>query len=85
MAKKTDNYVIGILAPYEDRTEIKYVTSIETEPKTAYWKDGERAMIFTKDYAKDLALGLCVNGYIAVPMLKADYLDLRNPDTKKGD
>ena len=36
-------------------------------------------MTFAKDYAKDLAWGLCVNGHAAIPMLKADYLNLTNP------
>lgn len=35
-------------------------------------------MEFSKEYAKDLAFGLCVNGYAVIPMLKADYLELRN-------
>ena len=83
MAKKVDNYVVGILSQYEDRTEIKYVTNVEYNPKVAKWEDNEEAMIFSKDYAVDLAFGLCVNGHIAIPMLKADYLNLRNPAKKE--
>lgn len=83
MARKAEQYVIGILLSYKDRTEIKYVTSIQTEPKVAHWEDGETAMTFSKDYAKDLAFGLCMNGYVAVPMLKADYLNLRNPESEE--
>lgn len=79
MARKADNYVVGILSVYEDRTEIKYVTNVEMQPKTAHWEAGKDAMTFSKDYAKDLAFGLCVNGYVAIPMLKADYLELKNP------
>lgn len=79
MAKKTENYVVGILYAYEDRTEIKFVTSIGTKPKVAMWEDGEDAMIFSKDYATDVAFGLCVNGYVAIPIIKADYLNLSNP------
>lgn len=78
MANKKEVYVVGILKTYEDRTEIKYVTDIKTHTKVALWEDGKVAMEFSKEYAKDLALGLCVNGYVAIPMLKADYLDLRN-------
>ena len=83
MARKAEQYVIGILLSYEDRTEIKYVTSVQTEPKVAKWEDGKDAMIFSKDYAKDLAFGLCMNGYAAVVMIKPDYLDLRNPESKE--
>ena len=82
MARKTEQYVIGILFPTETEATIKYVTNIQFDPKVAKWDDGEPAMTFSKDYAKDLAFGLCVNGYAAIPMIKADYLDLRNPESK---
>lgn len=83
MARKTEQYVVGILFPTRTETTIKYVTSIQTEPKVAKWDDGEPAMTFSKDYAKDLAFGLCVNGYVAIPMIKADYLDLSNPESEE--
>ena len=41
MARKAEQYVIGILSSYKDRTEIKYVTSVQTEPKVAKWDDGK--------------------------------------------
>ena len=82
MARKTEQYVIGILSPHKDRTEIKYVTSIQTEPKVAHWEDGKEAMTFSKDYAKDLAFGLCVNGYTAIVIIKPDYLTLVNPESE---
>lgn len=85
MTKKKENYVIGILTAYKDRTEIKYVTSIETETKYAYWEDGNEAIVLSKDYAKDVAWALSVNGYPAIVMLKPDYLDLRNPEKKEDD
>lgn len=79
MANKKEVYVVGILEAYKDRTEIKYVTDVQYDPKVAKWNAGEPAMEFSKEYAKDLAWGLCVNGYAAIPMLKASYLELRNP------
>ena len=82
MARKAEQYVIGILLSYEDRTEIKYVTNVQTEPKVAKWDDGKEAMIFSKNYAKDLAFGLCMNGYAAIVMIKPDYLTLVNPESK---
>ena len=85
MARKAEQYVIGILSSYEDRTEIKYVTSVQTEPKVAKWDDGKEAMEFSKDYAKDLAFGLCVNGYAAIVMIKPDYLTLVNPESEDED
>ena len=42
------------------------------------WDDGKEAMTFSKDYAKDLAFGLCMNGYPAIVMIKPDYLTLIN-------
>lgn len=79
MARKAEQYVVGILFSTKSETTIKYITSVQNEPKIAKWDDGEDAIIFSKDYAKDLAWGLCVNGYAAVPIIKADYLNLANP------
>lgn len=76
--EKKDVYVVGVLKAYKDRTEIKYVTGIP-ERNYAEWNAGEEAMEFSKEYAKDIALGLCINGYTAIPMLKAEYLNLENP------
>lgn len=84
MARKAkEEYVVGILSSYKDRTEIKYVTSVQAEPKVAKWDDGKEAMIFSKDYARDLAFGLCVNGYAAIVMIKPDYLTLVNPESNE--
>ena len=82
MAKKAEQYVVGILFPTKTETTIKYVTSIQTEPKVAKWDDNKEAMIFSKNYAKDLAFGLCMNGYAAIVMIKPDYLTLVNPESK---
>ena len=61
MSRKAEEYVMGILFPYENRTEIKYVTSISSKSKIAKWDDGQNAMTFSKAYAKDLAWGLTLN------------------------
>ena len=83
MARKAkEEYVVGILFPTKTQTTIKYVTSVQTEPKVAKWDDGKEAMMFSKDYAKDLAFGLCVNGYAAIVMIKPDYLTLANPKSE---
>ena len=83
MAKKAEQYVVGILFPTKTETTNKYVTSIQTEPKVAKWDDGKEAMTFSKDYAKDLAFGLCINGYAAIVMIKPDYLTLVNPESNE--
>lgn len=79
MSLKAEEYVVGILFPYENRTEIKYVTSISSKSKIAKWDDGQNAMTFSKAYAKDLAWGLTLNGNPAIAMLKESYLHLENP------
>ena len=43
------------------------------------WEDGKEAMSFSKEYAKDLAWGLTLNGHPAIAMLKESYLLLENP------
>ena len=85
MAKKSEDYVVGILFNYDDRTEIKFVTEVNVANKSAYWNSGKEAMVFSKEYAKDLAFGLCVNGYVAIPMFKANYLNLGNSETEKSE
>lgn len=85
MARKADKYVIGILFVYEDRTEIKYVTKSDNIEKISYWEDGKEAMTFSKDDAKYLAWALCLNGNNAIPILKADYIILKNPEKKESD
>lgn len=35
MSRKAEEYVVGILFPYENRTEIKYVTNVSSEHKVA--------------------------------------------------
>lgn len=79
MARKAEEYVVGILFPYKDRTEIKYVTNVSSEHKVAKWEDGKEAITFSKAYAKDLAWGLTLNGNPAIAMLKESYLNLSNP------
>lgn len=85
MARKTEEYVIGILFPYKDRTEIKYVTSVSSKPKVAKWEDGKEAMTFSKAYAKDLAWGLTLNGNPAIAILKESCLNLSNPKIVESD
>ena len=85
MARKTEEYVVGILFPYKDRTEIKYVTNVSSKPKVAKWEDGKEAITFPKAYAKDLAWGLTLNGNPAIVILKESYLNLSNPKNVESD
>ena len=83
MSRK-EEYVIGVLFTYEDHTEIKFVTNEDNVKKVCYWEDGKEAKTFSKEHAKDTAYALCVNGFVAVPMLKADYLTLSNVEKKEA-
>ena len=78
MARKTEEYVIGILFPKKDRTEIKYVTSVG-DHHTAYWEDGKKAEIFAKSTALDMCQGFAWNGIAAIPILKESYITFENP------
>lgn len=83
MSRKADEYVIGVLFTYVDHTEIKFVTSEDNFKNVCYWEDGKEAKAFSKEHAKDTAYCLCMNGFVAVPMLKADYLTLSNAEKKE--
>ena len=85
MARKAEKYVIGVLFPYKDRTEIKYVTNVSSEPKVVKLEDGKEAMTFSKVYAKDLAWGLTLNGNPAIAILKESYLNLINPEAAESE
>lgn len=76
MARKREEYAIGIL--FTDGT-IRYVTEIL--PKhVAKWEDGKPAIYFPKETAKDICMGFGLNFTAAVPILKQDWIDLKNPE-----
>lgn len=43
----------------------KYVTKTG-EHKTAYWNEKEKPLELSKDWAQQMSLGLCLNGYNAI-------------------
>lgn len=51
-----------------------FVTSVEYSPKVAYWNKKEVPKEFGEAQAKDLAMGLSVNGFIAYPI--CNFYDL---------
>ncbi len=60
MANQKNYWYVIVLTNYGP----VFVTGIP-EYHTAKWDKAETPREFTKSYAQDLALGLCVNGYIA--------------------
>ena len=78
MARHPQLYAIGILM---QGGKIKYVTS--TEQKWARWESGKEAMVFSKDMALDMCKGFAWNGISAVPILKLDWIDLKNGEEEE--
>ena len=76
MAHKRDEYAVGIL--HRD-SKIKYVTSVG-EHHTAKWESGKEAITFSKEYAIDMCRGFAWNGISAIPILKVDWINLKNPE-----
>ena len=72
MAKR-EEYAIGIL----EKGGIKYVTALQ-EHHVALWETGKEAIYFSKDTAKDMCIGFAFNGIAGVPILKQDFITLRN-------
>ena len=60
-----------------------FVTEIGAN-KVAYWKAGESAKLFSKEFARDLAYGLTLNGNTALVVEVPVYIsDLRNSEEKE--
>lgn len=68
---------IAVITPEENKNIVKYVTHIEG--RTAHWEAGKPARKFNEAWAKDVALGLCMNGFNAVVVKALDGLELSNP------
>lgn len=75
---KTQHYFVAI----NTRKGLKFITSLG-DHHTAYWEDGKDAMKFTKDWAKDITVGLFWNGYEAVTILDVGY-QYSNPSEKEN-
>ena len=71
---KQQLYAIGIL---KTGNMIKYVTEIG-EHHTAKWQDGKEAKYFSKAFVLDVCQGFAWNGIAAIPILKQEFITLRN-------
>lgn len=58
--------------------DIKWVTGLDNETRTAYWKAGEPAKPFTKRLAEDLAAMLRCNGHPAVTISAPNWRSFEN-------
>lgn len=63
----------------------RFVTEVVAN-KVAFWKAGEPAKLFPKEFARDLAYGLTLNGNTALVAEVPVYIsDLRNADEKEDE
>lgn len=55
---------IAIIDLTDNRNTLRFVTSLESS--NALWEAGKPAKAFSKTVAKDVLMGLCLNGYSAI-------------------
>ena len=71
MAKKKNFWYVLVLT----NDGPKFVTKIEHVGKMAHWNEDESPLELSESYAKDVALGLMMNFYIAYPVCATIELD----------
>lgn len=77
MAAKFNTYVAVFFPDREsDKNFVKFVTGVEGS--NAMWEKGKPAMRLTESFAKDVVLGLTMNGYAAAVVKAIDGLELEN-------
>lgn len=68
-------HYVGILYT---QNQVRYVTSIDNETKSAIWAHGKEPKEFTKVRAEDLVFCLACNGIPGVVMRVPEYIELKN-------
>lgn len=71
------NYYVGILTR---DNELRLVDTVDYGDKSATWNAGAKPMVFSKQMAIDLQMGLCCNGYKALVIEAPDFLDMKNKE-----
>ena len=71
MAKQTNFYYVLMLTT----AGAVFVTSVDYRDKSAYWNKNETPLELSKERARDLTLGLNLNGYTAVTVCNPFKLD----------
>ena len=74
--KQKYSYYVGFVAK---DGRIRYVTEIERQHKTFWYKAGQRALEFSKADADDMMFGLLVNGYPAMVVKFPEFAYPLNP------
>lgn len=71
MAKKTKFWYVLVLTDEGP----KFVTSVDYSTKEAKWIKTDKPLELSEPWAKDMALGLCWNGYMAYSICQSFQLD----------
>ena len=66
---KKVNYAVLVLG----ENGFKFVT--ETEGSWAKWTDGQKAKLYSKTTAENIAYGLCPNRHLAMVVIVPDYIE----------
>lgn len=69
------NYYVGVLA---HKNELRFVDTVDYHDKSATWSAGAKPMVFSKQMAIDLQMGLMCNGTIALVIEAPEFLKLQN-------
>ena len=69
---------IAIIDLTDNRNTMKFVTSLEG--RMALWEAGKPAMALSEARAKDIVLGLCVNGYNATLIKAPSFMSFNNKE-----
>ena len=69
---------IAIIDVTDNRNTLRFVTSLEG--RNALWEAGKPAMAITESRAKDIVLGLCMNGYNATLIKAPSYMCFNNKE-----
>lgn len=62
----------------------KFVTSLDYSTKYAKWDKTEKPLELSQSVAKDICLGLCLNGYNAFPVCSLFEVDKQPYNYTKG-
>lgn len=71
MAKKTNFWYVLVLTDEGP----KFVTDVDYSDKSAHWNKSEKPLELSEAWSKDLAFGLCWNGYMAYSICQSFPLD----------
>lgn len=71
------NYYVGILTR---KNELRFVDTVNYGDKTATWSAGAKPVVFTKQTAIELQIGLMCNSHVALVIEAPDFLELQNKE-----